>query len=140
MIVVVAAVIEDQNTFLVTQRPAGTHLSGLWEFPGGKLEPTETHTQGLRRELREELDVDVEVGDLVFYTAHDYSDRTVALYFYQCVLNGAPTPRLGQQMRWVPRSELPTLGFPPADNELIRRLVTTGSDPGQTPERRDSRR
>jgi mutator protein MutT len=139
VIVVVAAVIERQNTFLVTQRPAGTHLAGLWEFPGGKLEPSETHAQGLQRELREELGVEVEVGDLEFYTAHDYSDRTVALYFYRCAIAGPPDARMGQQMRWVPREELPTLGFPPADEELIRRLVTTGSDPGQTPEQSDSR-
>ena len=139
MIVVVAAVIEQQNTFLVTQRPAGTHLAGLWEFPGGKLEQSEAHAHGLQRELREELGVEVEVGDLEFYTAHDYSDRTVALYFYRCALAGPPIAVLGQQMRWVSREELPTLRFPPADEELIRRLVSMGSDRGQTPEQTDSR-
>jgi mutator protein MutT len=133
VIVVVAAVIEQHNTFLVTQRPAGTHLAGLWEFPGGKLEQSETHAQCLQRELREELGVDVEVGDLEFYTAHDYSDRTVALYFYRCALAGPPSALLGQQMRWVSREELPTLGFPPADKELIQRLVATGSEQGSDP-------
>ena len=128
--IVVAAVIEDHGSFLVTQRPEGTHLAGLWEFPGGKLEPAETHVQGLKRELREELDVDVDVGELLFHTAHDYADRSVALYFYRCVLAGAPKALLGQQMRWVPRHDLSTLAFPPADEELIRRLVTAGSDPG----------
>lgn len=127
MIVVVAAVIQQGNAFLVTQRPAGTHLAGLWEFPGGKIEPPETHVEGLQRELREELGVGASVGELIFHTAHDYSDRTVTLYFYQCALSGTPQPLLGQQIRWVPREELPTLGFPPADEELIRRLTLDNS-------------
>jgi mutator protein MutT len=121
--VVVAAVIEQDDAYLVTRRPEGTHLAGLWEFPGGKIDPPETHIQALRREIREELDADVSVGGLVFYTAHDYADRTVTLYFYQCRLAGEPRPLLGQQMRWVPRAELAALNFPPADAELIRQLV-----------------
>ena len=123
MIVVVAAVIEQEGAFLVTRRQRGTHLEGLWEFPGGKIQPTETHSQALRREIREELDTDVDVNDLVFYTAHDYGDRALALYFYSCTLTGTPRPTLGQQMRWVPRHELASLGFPPADEQLIRRLA-----------------
>jgi mutator protein MutT len=123
VIVVVAAVIEADGAFLVTRRPDGVHLAGLWEFPGGKIDPPESHVQGLRREIREELDADVDVKELVFYTAHDYADRVVTLYFYRCTLNGEPRPLLGQQIRWVPRAELPSLCFPPADEELIRKLV-----------------
>jgi 8-oxo-dGTP diphosphatase len=107
-IIVVAAVIEQHGAFLVTRRQPGVHLEGLWEFPGG--------------EIREELDVDVDVHDLVFATNHVYPDRAVVLYFYRCELKGAPQPLLGQEMRWVARGELPTLGFPPADEELIRML------------------
>jgi 8-oxo-dGTP diphosphatase len=123
VIAVVAAVIERDGAFLVTRRQAGVHLAGMWEFPGGKVDPAETHEQALRRELREELDTDVEVKELVYYTVHGYDDRTVSLYFYRCTLKGEPTPQLGQLMRWVARAELPTLGFPPADEELIKRLV-----------------
>ena len=122
-LVVVAAVIEQDDAFLVTRRQAGVHLAGLWEFPGGKIDPSESHADALRREMREELDTDVEVGELVFYTTHDYPDRKIALFFYRCALKGTPTPLLGQEMRWAARADLPTLGFPPADEELIQRLV-----------------
>jgi 8-oxo-dGTP diphosphatase len=123
VIAVVAAVIEHDGAFLVTRRQSGVHLAGMWEFPGGKIDPAETHEQALRREMREELGADVEVNELLYYTVHGYDDRTVSLYFYHCTLKGEPTPQLGQQMRWVPRAELATLGFPPADEQLIKRLV-----------------
>jgi len=125
-LVVVAAVIEENDAFLVTRRQAGVHLAGLWEFPGGKIDPSESHADALRREMREELDTDVDVAGLVFHTTHAYPDRTVALYFYRCALKGIPRPLLGQEMRWAGRSELATLGFPPADEELIQQLVAAG--------------
>ena len=124
-ITVVAAVVEEHDAFLVTRRPDGVHLAGLWEFPGGKIDPAESHGDALRREMREELDTDVDVGELVFETTHAYPERTVALYFYRCVLKQRPRPLLGQEMQWIKRSELATLGFPPADEELIRRLGRT---------------
>jgi mutator protein MutT len=122
-ITVVAAVIERDERFLVTRRPTGVHLEGLWEFPGGKIDPDESHHAALKRELREELDADIEVGELTFATTHAYPDRDVALYFYRCRLLGSPRPLLGQEMRWVGRPELPLLGFPPADAQLIERLT-----------------
>ena len=123
-IIVVAAVIEKSGAFLVTRRPAGVHLEGMWEFPGGTIGSSETHSDALRREMREELDTDVDVGALVYETTHEYPERTVSLYFYACTLRGKPQPLLGQEMRWVPRSELSSLGFPPADEELIRQLAS----------------
>ena len=124
-VIVVAAVVEKNDTFLVTRRPQGVHLAGLWEFPGGKIDPEETHAAALKREIREELDADVDVHELILATSHAYPERIVALYFYRCTLEGTPRPLLGQEMRWVHRGELATLGFPPADEELIRRLVAT---------------
>lgn len=121
-VTVVAAVIEEDDFFLVTRRPDGVHLAGLWEFPGGKINPAESHADALRREMREELDTDVDVGDLVFETTHAYPERTVALFFYRCVLKQRPRPLLGQEMQWIKRTELATLGFPSADEDLIRRL------------------
>jgi 8-oxo-dGTP diphosphatase len=126
VIVVVAAVIEEGGAYLVTRRQKGVHLAGLWEFPGGKIDEGETHHAALAREIREELDTAIDVGDLVFHVTHPYDDRTVALYFYRCTLKGEARPLLGQEMRWVPRAELATLGFPPADEALIKLL--TGSD------------
>lgn len=132
-VVVVAAVVEDSHRFLVTRRQPGVHLAGMWEFPGGKIDPGENYIAALRREIREELGVDVEVGELTHETTHSYPDRTVVLYFYRCRLLGTPRPLLGQEMRWVPRSELPSLGFPPADKELIERLMESDGAASTTP-------
>lgn len=130
MIVVVAAVIETNERFLVTRRQAGVHLAGLWEFPGGKIDPDESHAAALKRELKEELDAEIEVADCLYTTVHAYDDRTVELNFYRCSLKGEARPLIGQEMRWVLRAELPTLGFPPADNELIEILTkSAGSLP-----------
>jgi mutator protein MutT len=120
---VVAAVIERDGAYLVTRRQPGVHLAGMWEFPGGKVHDGETQVDALKREIREELDAEVDVYDLVFATRHAYPDIAVALYFYRCALQGTPQPLLGQEMLWVPRAQLKTLGFPPADEELITILT-----------------
>jgi len=122
-IVVAAAVIEQQDRFLLTRRQPGVHLEGYWEFPGGKCEPGESHRACLAREIREELDVQAAVGEELMTTVHAYPDREVELHFLRCDIVGAPAPQLGQEMRWVPRTELASLPFPPADAELVRRLL-----------------
>ena len=122
-IVVAAAVIEEGGRFLVTRRQDGVHLAGYWEFPGGKCHPGEGLPRCLARELREELDVDVEVGDELLSTTHDYPDRRVELHFLVCVLRSKPMPQLGQDIRWVARRDLTSLEFPAADTELIRMLI-----------------
>jgi 8-oxo-dGTP diphosphatase len=121
-IVVAAAVVERSDRFLVTRRPAGVHLEGCWEFPGGKCETGEPLATCLARELREELAVSAHVRDEIFTVTHRYPDRAVELHFFACDLAGEPSPQLGQEMRWVPRVELAALNFPPADEELIRIL------------------
>ena len=123
MTVVVAAVIEQDGSFLVTRRLEGTHLAGMCEFPGGKIASGETPVQALEREIREELDADVDVGELLLESQFDYTERRISLHFYRCSLRGTPRPLLGQQMQWVPRAELRALDFPPADAELIDRLT-----------------
>lgn len=122
IVVVVAAIIERDNSFLLTLRPDGTHLSGHWEFPGGKVDAHETHSEALRREVFEELDAVVDVGELAHSVTHAYPEKTVQLFFYRCELRGVAKPMLGQQMRWVPRHQLAQLPFPEADRELITLL------------------
>jgi len=122
-IVVTAAVICRDNCFLVTRRQRGVHLEGLWEFPGGKCDAGESLADCLSRELREELAVDARIGREVDVVVHQYDDRSVELHFIECALVGEPQPQLGQEMRWVARDQLRTLHFPPADQELIRRLT-----------------
>jgi 8-oxo-dGTP diphosphatase len=121
-LVVTAAVIERDGRYFVTRRQEGVHLEGYWEFPGGKCESGESLADCLRRELQEELGVDAAVGGEVFTVTHHYPGRSVELHFLACTLLGDPAPLLGQEMRWVTRAELPTLQFPPADDELIALL------------------
>ncbi len=123
-VVVVAAVIERDGRFLLTLRPAGTHLADHWEFPGGKCEPHETHAEALERELLEELGLVAEVGALEHAVTHAYPERTVALHFYRCTFVGEPRAMNGQEMRWVARADLAALPFPDADLDLIARLAT----------------
>ena len=125
---VTAAVIERDGAFLLTRRLDGTHLEGCWEFPGGKRHAGETLPECLAREIREELDAAIVVSDLILTTAHEYPERTVELHFFRCTLVTEPRPVMGQEMRWVPRGELPGLPLPPADDELVR-LLAGGAAP-----------
>jgi 8-oxo-dGTP diphosphatase len=122
-IVVTAAVVERDGAFLVTRRLKGTHLAGTWEFPGGKCEPGEPLEACLWREIREELGARCSVGSEIFSITHEYTERRIELHFYVCTLLDDPVPLLGQEMRWVPRNQLTELDFPPADDELIRKLA-----------------
>lgn len=118
-IIVAAAVAERDGAFLVTRRLRGTHLEGLWEFPGGKCDPGETLVHCLVREMREELAVGVDVGPRILTTTHAYPEKTVELHFFACRLRGDPLPQLGQEMRWVGRADLGAIAFPDADRALI---------------------
>lgn len=121
-IVVAAAVVERDDAFLVTRRLRGTHLEGMWEFPGGKCAEGEDHAACLAREMREELAVDVDVHERMLAVTHEYPDRAIELHFYRCALRGEPQPQLGQDMQWVRRADLGQLELPPADAELIDML------------------
>jgi mutator protein MutT len=122
---VTAAVVEREGAFLLTRRLDGTHLAGHWEFPGGKVHAGETLQECLAREIREELDAEIAVGDEILATVHDYPERSIELRFFRCTLRSEPKPILGQEMRWVPLGELASIQLPPADDELVR-LLTGG--------------
>lgn len=121
---VVAGLIQDaQGRYLVTRRRAGSHLAGLWEFPGGKRESDESLEEALRRELAEELSARFEVGERVETVRWEYSERTIVIHFYRCRLeSGTIEPREDQAMDWVAPERLSELDFPPADRDLITRL------------------
>jgi 8-oxo-dGTP diphosphatase len=127
-LVVTAAVIEEQGRFLLTRRPRGAHLEGFWEFPGGKCDAGESLPDCLAREIDEELGCGVSVGEEIYAVTHAYPERVVELHFFACSLVDPPHPRLGQEMRWVARSDLRSLDFPPADAELIARLSADPAD------------
>ena len=125
VIEVAAALIRDAaGRYLITQRRSGSHLEGLWEFPGGKREPEESFEDCLRRELTEELSATFRVGKLVETVRWEYPDRHVVLRFYECHLeSGTIEPREGQVMAWVEPSRLADYDFPPADRVLLDRLL-----------------
>jgi 8-oxo-dGTP diphosphatase len=125
---VVAALIRDEHgRYLITQRRRGTHLEGLWEFPGGKREPYETLEESLRRELEEELGASFAVGERVETVRWDYPEKTVVLSFFACRWEaGVIEPREGQLMQWVSPSEFRRYAFPPADARLLARLEEGG--------------
>jgi mutator protein MutT len=118
---------DDRGRYLLTQRRRGSHLAGLWEFPGGKVEAGETPAACLRRELIEELSATFTVGDLVETVRWEYPDRIVVLHFFDCRLESGPiVPREQQAMEWVEAARLGDYDFPPADRELIQRLGRPG--------------
>ena len=125
---VAAALIRDaEGRYLITRRRRGTHLEGLWEFPGGKREADETLEESLRRELMEELGASFAVESRVETVRWDYPGKTVLLSFYRCRWeSGAIEPREGQLMEWVPATDLRRYEFPPADAALLARLEGAG--------------
>ena len=124
--VVAAVIIRDDGRILVTQRLAGAHLGGKWEFPGGKPEPGESDEEALRRELVEELGVDTSVGALVLRTEHQYPAReghaakSVRVAFYRAsICSGEPRCIGVNDIRWVTPRQLADLDLPDADRPLV---------------------
>jgi 8-oxo-dGTP diphosphatase len=126
VIEVAAGLIRDEaGRYLITQRRRGSHLAGLWEFPGGKVEAGESPAACLRRELVEELSATFTVGEMVETVRWEYPDRIVILHFFDCRHeSGLIVPREEQEMTWVEPARLVNYDFPPADRELINRLRT----------------
>jgi len=120
---VAAGLVFHDGRLLITQRPLESHLGGLWEFPGGKREPNETFEDCLRRELREELGIDVEVGERIESITHMYPEKTVRLDFFRCMAPGQEPKALGcPALFWVNREELANYTFPAADARLLEKL------------------
>jgi 8-oxo-dGTP diphosphatase len=124
-VLVVAALIERGGEVLVARRREEGERAGLWEFPGGKVEPGEGERAALARELREELGVRVQVGELYARLEHIYPDLQVELALYRARLHELedPRPLTAQELRWVPRRELPGLPFCEADVPLLTQVA-----------------
>lgn len=123
---VAAALVVRNGRLLIARRSAGSHLAGLWEFPGGKREPGESWEDCLRRELAEELGVTAAVGELVDEITFAYPEKTVRLRFFLArLVSGEPRPLDCAEVKWVGRADLAGHAFPPADAALIDRLTAT---------------
>ena len=117
---VAAGLVFRQGKLLITQRPAHAHLAGLWEFPGGKREPGESFVQCLTRELKEELGIEVAVGDVIDSITHHYPEKIVRLEFFHCLWRAHEPQALGcPAFRWIDLEELGEFQFPPADARLL---------------------
>ncbi|MDN5986551.1 MAG: 8-oxo-dGTP diphosphatase MutT, partial [Hafniaceae bacterium] len=113
----------DEGEIFITQRGGDSHLSGLWEFPGGKIEVNESPVQGLQRELLEETGIEVLDSELLYQLDHRFSDRIVTLYFYLVKRwNKTPYGREGQPMRWVHQHQLKAEEFPEPNKPVIEQL------------------
>lgn len=120
---VVAAVIRRGQDILITRRLNHVHLGGLWEFPGGKVEPGESLKPALVREILEELGIDIRPDHEILTVEHDYPTKSVRLHFFHCTIqHGEPKALEVAELRWVKPEELHSFEFPPADAELIRML------------------
>lgn len=113
---VVAAVIQQDNKYLITQRREHASLPLLWEFPGGRVEHPETDAEALKREFRERLGAEITVGKPVAFRRHDYDGYEVELVLYEATLDSPELePKKVKEYRWVPADEFSQYPFPPAD-------------------------
>ena len=120
---VVAALVRQDDRFLICQRPAHKTRGLLWEFVGGKVEPGETGQQALVRECREELDITVTPGDVFMEVTHEYPDMTVHLTLFNArIAEGVPRKLEHQDIRWITVEEIDGYPFCPADVDILARL------------------
>jgi mutator protein MutT len=120
---VAAALVFRGGKLLITQRLPEAHLGGLWEFPGGKREAGESFEQCLRRELAEELGIEVQVHELVEELTHHYPERSVHLKFFRCRwLRHEPRAILCHDFAWIGPAQLSNYPFPAADAQLLEKL------------------
>jgi len=123
---VVAALIRDGEKFLICQRPETKARALLWEFPGGKVEPGETHAQALARECREELAVELSVGEIFMEITHEYPDICVHLSVLNAQISGGELQKIEHRdMHWITICEAAKYTFCPADVAIIQKLAVT---------------
>lgn len=123
MLEVVAAIIWQNNKFLICQRPAHKARPLKWEFVGGKVEPGETKKQALIRECQEEIDVTLDIGSLFDEVIYKYPEITVKIYFYNAsIIKGVPKLLEHNDFKWITTKEIDQYSFCPADELVLKKL------------------
>ncbi|MFZ0451795.1 MAG: (deoxy)nucleoside triphosphate pyrophosphohydrolase [Desulfatiglandaceae bacterium] len=126
---VTAGLIFRSGKVLISRRRRGSHLAGMWEFPGGKREEGESLEECLERELTEELGIRTRVEGHCLTIDHAYDDRSISLHFFHCtLLGGEPEPLQSDGIKWVAPSALGRLAFPPPDKKAIAYLSRHGAE------------
>ena len=123
---VVAAVLEKEGRYLITQRRATAVLPLMWEFPGGRVEAGETVQQAVKRELLHRLGVNIDVGKLISFVSHPYEHYVVDLFLYECTLadpESALEPRAVNAFKWVASGDFDQYPFTPADEASMNKLL-----------------
>jgi len=121
---VVAAVLEQDGRYLITQRRTTAVLPLMWEFPGGRVEPGETDAQALRREVLHRLGAEIECGKLISFVSHPYEHYVVDLFLYECtLLSPSLEPRAVNGFKWVLSSDFDQYPFTPADEASMDALL-----------------
>ena len=124
---VVAAVLERDGRYLITQRRASAVLPLLWEFPGGKVESGETDAEALKREVMHRLGAEIDCGKLISFVSHPYEHYVVDLFLYECTLKSdVLEPRAVNAFKWVTSSDFDQYPFTPADEASINKLLGVG--------------
>ncbi len=124
--VVAAVIVRQNNQILITQRMPDSHLAGYWEFPGGKIDEDESPEQALKREIKEELNAEVEIQCLLWQQDFEYQQKKIHISFYHCRLlsdEGQIKPLEVADFRWISVAEFTQFKFPPADAAFINKLT-----------------
>ena len=125
----VAVINNQQGQILIDRRKESGQMGGLWEFPGGKIEPGETVEECIQREIKEELDIEIAVGDRLITITHNYETFKVTLHIHDCqYISGKPQPLECEEILWVEPEQIDRYQFPAANSKIVSLIQQRGTN------------